>query len=291
MGVKAASPPYPSHRLACFFSGGRSIRGVHEHVFVMHAAATVHRAVEMLRAGVPRDEVAARLSVPPATVRNWQRGRRPRNGELSLTGVPLCHGCSQQAHDFDLLPAGAYAQLLGLYLGDGCIARVASTYQLRIAMDARYPSVIAETRAATQTVFPHRVVGVYPVRGARCVNVTVYDASLPCLIPQHGSGKKHERAIHLVPWQVAVVAAEPGRFLRGLVHSDGWRGENRVRVKGRDYAYARYQFSNRSDDIRGLFADACDRLGIAWRPWGRWHVSVARRDAVARLDEHVGPKA
>jgi hypothetical protein len=38
-----------------------------------------------------------------------------------------------------------------------------------------------------------------------------------------------------------------GQFLRGLFHSDGWRGLNRVHVKGRDYSYPRYQFSNRSD--------------------------------------------
>ena len=65
---------------------------------------------------------------------------------------------------------------------------------------------------------------------------------------------------------------------------------NRVTVKGRDYAYPRYQFSNRSDDIRALFTYACDLVGIEWRPWGRWHISVARSASVARLDEFVGPK-
>ena len=84
--------------------------------------------------------------------------------------------------------------------------------------------------------------------------------------------------------------AAPGMLLRGLIHTDGWRGLNRVRVKGRDYEYPRYQFSNRSDDIRKLYTDTCEKLGIAWTQWTRWHVSVARRDAVARLDEFVGPK-
>lgn len=93
-----------------------------------------------------------------------------------------------------------------------------------------------------------------------------------------------------MPWQRAILASQSGPFLRGLIHSDGWRGLNRIRVKGHDYAYPRYQFSNRSDDIRALFTDACDRLGIAWRPWTRFHISVARRDAVARLDECVGPQ-
>lgn len=85
--------------------------------------------------------------------------------------------------------------------------------------------------------------------------------------------------------------AAPEAFLRGLIHTDGWRGLNRVTVKGREYAYPRYQFSNRSDDIRRLFTDTCDQLGIAWRQWGRWHVSIARRSSVARMDEFVGLKA
>jgi hypothetical protein len=110
------------------------------------------------------------------------------------------------------------------------------------------------------------------------------------LFPQHGPGRKHKRKIELVEWQREIVRAAPGEFLRGLIHTDGWRGTNRVRVKGKDYAYPRYQFSNRSDDIRTLFTDVCDMLEIAWRPWGRWHISVARREAVAKLDAFVGYK-
>lgn len=83
--------------------------------------------------------------------------------------------------------------------------------------------------------------------------------------------------------------ADPECLLRGLIHSDGWRGLNRVKVKGRWYAYPRYQFSNRSDDIR-TFTDTCDLLGVLWRPWGRYHVSVARRVTVAHPASFTGPK-
>jgi hypothetical protein len=85
-------------------------------------------------------------------------------------------------------------------------------------------------------------------------------------------------------------SVRPGAFLRGLLHSDGWRGANRVQVKGRCYEYPRYQFSNRSEDIRRLFTQTCDQVGVEWRRWGRWHISVARRDSVAKLDRMVGPK-
>lgn len=120
--------------------------------------------------------------------------------------------------------------------------------------------------------------------------ITSYWRAWPCLFPQHGPGKKQDRSIMLESWQDDLVARAPGRLLRGLIHTDGWRGENRVTVKGRSYSYPRYQFSSRSDDIRGIFCNGCDLLEIPWRPWGRWHISVARRDAVAALDRHVGTK-
>jgi hypothetical protein len=110
------------------------------------------------------------------------------------------------------------------------------------------------------------------------------------VVPQHGPGRKHRRPIRLEDWKRQVVDDQTGLFLRGLTHTDGRRGSNRVRAKGRHYTYPRYRFWNRPDDIRRLSTDACDRLGSAWRPWGRWHISIARRDAVARLDVLVGPK-
>ena len=67
---------------------------------------------------------------------------------------------------------------------------------------------------------------------------------------------------------------------------------NRVRNKaGRSYEYPRYQFSNRSDDIRELFTLACDRLGVEWRRMNQWNIAVSKRQSVARLDEFIGPKS
>lgn len=111
-----------------------------------------------------------------------------------------------------------------------------------------------------------------------------------CLFPQHGPGRKHRRRIVLADSQRKIVEKAPRPFLRGLIQTDGWRGLNRVHVKGKDYAYPRYQFSNRSDDIRGLFTDVCDLLGVEWWRSTRYHISVARRESVALLDSFIGPK-
>jgi hypothetical protein len=56
------------------------------------------------------------------------------------------------------------------------------------------------------------------------------------------------------------------------------------------YAYPRYFFSNMSVDILGIFTDALDQLGIAWRQNRFNCISIARAEAVEVLDEFVGPK-
>ena len=130
------------------------------------------------------------------------------------------------------------------------------------------------------------------VRG--CVITTVSWKHWPCLLPQHGPGREHERPIVLADWQRAVVEEHPGDLLRGLFHSDGCRVRNTATrtvdgVTVRRH-YPRWQFVNHSEDVLGICTDTLDLVGVAWRRSGRWTVSVSRREAVATLDDLVGPK-
>ena len=47
-----------------------------------------------------------------------------------------------------------YSELLGLYLGDGCISDGPRTMRLRIALDLKYPKIISEGRALLERCFP-----------------------------------------------------------------------------------------------------------------------------------------
>jgi hypothetical protein len=127
-----------------------------------------------------------------------------------------------------------------------------------------------------------------------CTEVKGYSRHWPCLFPQHGPGKKHLRKIELSPWQQVIVHRYSGAFARGLMHSDGCRALNRVRRKlesgERWYEYPRYLFVNESTDILRICGQTLDRLGVEWRYSKPNTISVAKRDAVARLDEFVGPK-
>ena len=48
---------------------------------------------------------------------------------------------------------GDYAEILGLYLGDGYIARLPRTWSLRIALDQRYTTMNAEIAALLNRCF------------------------------------------------------------------------------------------------------------------------------------------
>jgi hypothetical protein len=217
---------------------------------------------------------------------------RPVDPRLSIN--PACTQCGHTAHDFGDLPA-AYVYLLGLYLGDGCISRhPRDVYRLRIFLDLRYPQIIEDCAAAMQTIMPTSKVH----SGLRYSNytespdpsnveVSSFSKAWPCLFPQHGPGRKHERAIRLTDWQLVLVARRPDLLLRGLIHSDGCRFQNTGRG---NWSCPRYGFSNRSEDIKRIFCDACDLLRVHWTRAGTKAIYVSRKADVARLDEFIGPK-
>jgi hypothetical protein len=89
-----------------------------------------------------------------------------------------------------------------------------------------------------------------------------------------------------IAWWIALAIED----VRGLIHSDGSRHINRIKHPKPTYEYVRYEFSNRSDDIKRIFCEACDALGVQWRVMNRDSTSVARRASVERLDEFIGPK-
>ncbi|MFP3900146.1 MAG: helix-turn-helix domain-containing protein [Acidimicrobiia bacterium] len=249
--------------------------------------------VFLLRAcGLTQSQIARRTNVSQRTVSRWLAAGYDAVLTSPMRAVRAAsEGCPDLCPRRETANHGHYAYLLGQYLGDGTLVRTRGrVHRLFITCCADYPAIIAECRRAIAAVLPTNAVGSRAKPGA--VDITCYSTHWPCLLPQHGPGRKHTRPIVLEPWQAAIVlGSHPERFLRGLVHSDGCRTVNRVRgANGNRYSYARYMFTNRSDDVRGLFTAACDRLGVEWRQMNRYTVAVSRRASVARLDSFVGPK-
>jgi hypothetical protein len=252
----------------------------------MHPRSTVDRALRLSKQGLVDREVAQIVGVSLGAVQKWRTGlRRTPEKESNHASCPRCDGVP--------LDECAYAYLLGLYLGDGHITQHRrGVLALSIFCADAWPGLIKAAQRATRRVMPAS--RACYVQRSGMTEVKSYSKHWPCLFPQHGPGMKHTRKIELADWQQVIVDRYPGDFVRGLIHSDGCRSMNRVRRRfaGSDhwYEYPRYFFSNKSLDILALCGQALDRLGVEWR-YARWDViSVAKRDAVARLDEFVGPK-
>jgi hypothetical protein len=238
--------------------------------------------LELVAAGLNDCEIVRRTRIPRSTVREW-RTRSPAHDSSRRREL-----AERAAGD---LPAAHYSYLLGIYLGDGHLAAFArGVFALRVYLDNRYPRIIHECARSMEHLFPTQRAGIHHHAKSQMVIVTMYSKQWPILLPQHGPGMKHTRPIHLTAWQKNLVEQQPGRFLRGLIHSDGWRGNNRVRIRGTEYVYPRYQFCNSSEDIKRLFCWACDLIGVQWRVMNAMNISVAKRDSVAILDEFIGLK-
>ncbi|TCJ23616.1 helix-turn-helix domain-containing protein [Nocardioides jejuensis] len=255
-----------------------------------HPDDVVEEALRLLRAGVRPGDVAARTGVPRNTVWRWRKvylhEGLPRGQSHCQVPCPRCDGAA--------LDEDAYAELLGWYLGDGHIVRARrGVWKFSIYNDANY----ADDNARLVETIGRLKPGSTPMALARRGMVTtyLYWKHWPCLFPQHGPGYKHTRPIVLDRWQREVVERRPGPFLRGLFHSDGCRTNNWasriVNGERKRYDYPRWQFSNRSDDIRDLCCWALDLLEIPWRQSNTWCISVSRREAVARLDALIGLKS
>ena len=250
----------------------------------MYPRSTVDLAKTLSDLGILDRENAEICGVSVAAIRHWRRGSR-RSRDRDAPRCPRCHGRP--------LDESAYAYLLGLYLGDGHMTLSRKgVWALSITCCDGWPGLMTQARLAISAVMPSSKV--FAVARTGCTEIKSTSKHWLCLFPQHGPGRKHQRVIVLEPWQERIVAEHPGDFARGLFHSDGCRLVNRVRRPLKDgdrwHEYPRYLFVNRSADIHRLCGQALDRLGVAWRFSKPTTISVARREAVARLDVFVGPK-
>jgi hypothetical protein len=164
---------------------------------------------------------AAKHGVAVKTIRRWRREYQRRGnsrGQAHLSAT--CPRCDDAALDRE-----AYAELLGWYLGDGHISRQRrDVFGLHIFNDVKYTELNRHIGDLMRQVKPACRPHTRIVPGA--VITTVSWKHWPCLFPQHGPGRKHDRKLVLEPWQQRIVDEHPADFLRGLLHSDGCRVNN-----------------------------------------------------------------
>jgi hypothetical protein len=251
----------------------------------VRSSAEREQVARLIAAGLNDCQIERESGIPRRTISDWRRGRGGAGPSARASSTcAICAGAPER------LPPTSYAYLLGAYLGDGYLVHMRrGVYRLRVACDLLHLNIAWWIALAIEDVRGCRA-ALQPRLHSRALDVSSYWKHWPCHFPQHGPGRKHARPIALEPWQQRIVDAHPDQLVRGLIHSDGSRYINRIKHPKRTYEYVRYEFTNRSEDIKRIFCDACDALGVEWRVMNRDSISVARRDSVAKLDEFIGPK-
>ncbi|MFJ8105270.1 helix-turn-helix domain-containing protein [Streptomyces sp. NPDC096132] len=254
----------------------------------MYDVSTRKQALALVAQGRSLNSVSRETGISRSSISRWLYRLEP------LERTPPCFRCREAPGDPE--DAVAYAYLLGLYLGDGYIISKPRQHYLMVTCTASWPGLIDAAEEAMRKVLPFP--SITRLQRTGCVDVKSFTKHWTCVFPQHGPGRKHERRIVLEGWQQAIVDAYPWEFIRGLIHSDGCRITNwttrMVAGERKRYEYPRYFFTNVSDDIRQLYTDTLDNLGVEWtrctRNGNPYNISVAKKASVALLDAHVGPK-
>lgn len=155
-----------------------------QHHRSVHPPHVRRTALALIDQGINDCEIARRTGIPRSTVRDWRRP--PYRRKPLQAACPRCWRGTRPIR----FTAEDYAELLGLYLGDGCISVLPRTAQLRIFLDAKYPDIIQNTKALLRRSFPENPVGVVQGCGGTMFVVWVYSSHLVCLFPQWAGGKK-----------------------------------------------------------------------------------------------------
>ena len=250
------------------------------------ARADYDEVTALFGTGLSDREIARRTGVSQSTVSRWHRAGEP----------PLGIRRDARGREWSVHDGPAYAYLLGAYLGDGTVChQPPGFWSLQIVNDRRYPEISTEVLHAMTMTFSGATARLRPSWAGESDVLHISHPAIQRAFPQHGPGRKHTRPIELADWQRELTHAHPGALIRGLIHSDGCRCLNHVKTtlpSGRvaEYHYVRYFFTNHSADIRAIFAEHCELLGIRVTRPNHRNLAVSHRASVAILEEIVGPK-
>ena len=232
---------------------------------------------QLIAAGWNASEIACATGIPRSTVRGSRSG--------------MVTGCGRNPPpDVVALPSASYAYLLGVYLGDGHIARRKGLHVLRISCDTTYSGIVLDVQSAIRDIRPDHAIALVRRGAGTCTVVQSVWRDWPVLFPQHGPGYKHERPIVLRDWQLAHTHECPEALVRGLIPLR-WVPLHRAPAMPRQDLRLRALLVQERVRIRGIFTDHLRLLGVHWTYSHDTQIDVDRRADVARLDEFVGPKS
>jgi hypothetical protein len=106
---------------------------------VRHDSETIAEVFDLIEQGLSDYEIARHTPVSRSTIFRWRHVGPPEDPEPPL----------DRPQD-----ECAYAYLLGMYLGDGWVGRIARAWALKIALDSSHPGITVNARLLWQPSHP-----------------------------------------------------------------------------------------------------------------------------------------
>jgi hypothetical protein len=185
MDFESIAPPYYATR-ACSEEGSE-----------VRTRAEVAFVLDLLRAGwndCDRSRDRDRTKDRPGLAKRSHPGLRPHANAIKFRCAEL-----RRLQGRPTEPAAGLLHLPSRSLPWRRVHRCSPAKRLPPAhrLCRRLPELIQLCETAMAEVLPNKV---SRVRKEGCTEVTASSKHWPCLFPQHGPGRKHERKIELTPW-------------------------------------------------------------------------------------------
>jgi len=233
-----------------------------------------NNALKLRDNGLNNSQISRELNIPRRTIIDWV------SGKIKIKDRYYKNITSDQIID-TISKEKSYSYILGVYLGDGHITKMARTYRIRIFQDTKYPGLIKLHGDELSNLLDKNKICLVKNANSNCMVIVAYSCILPIIFPQHGAGRKHNRKIKLEEWQEEIIKRFPIEFISGLLYSDGCIFYSKGKLC--------YEFSNMSKNILEIFEWVCDLLNVKHtRTWKS--VNIRKKSEVEKIAKLVPTK-
>jgi len=222
-----------------------------------------YNVIRLKESGMRIVDICRETGLGRSCVNNWCRGANGKtftgkskyNRRISTDSNPVEYLKSLNSEISDEVRYKCYSYLLGLYFGDGHIARFERTKRLSVTLDVKYRTLNQLVERVFELLFG-KAPKIRCRKNGNCIDITHSDCNIGLIFPHEGLGVKSKRKLELFEWQLNLI--DWRMFVAGMFHSDGCY----YRRPNTKLYY--YSFVNTSVDIIEMFQIGLTQIGVSF---------------------------
>lgn len=177
------------------------------------------------------------------------------------------------------------AEFMGIMLGDGGLTKFQCSVYLHSEIDREYASYVQDLIKKLFNVES----SIYFGKKSKVLRISVSGVNLVEYLTRKGLSVGNK--VHLqadVPGWILKNPSFSKTCLRGLIDTDGCFVKHRYLVNGKEYAYSKISFSNRSEPLLAFVYRELERLGLSPKRSYQYQVWLHGTQDIVRYFDLVG---